>query len=312
MIATVDDRAFGTSVRLVVTRGGRLAAAKVALDSVLQAVDQACSRFREDSELSGLNSRPGEETTLSPILTRALAAALRGARLTGGALDPTVGGAIRAIGYDGDFEAIRAPTAAIALPSMPVPGWERLWLDERRRIVWLPRGVEIDLGATAKAMAADIAADAALKKAGAGGVLVSLGGDVAVAGDPPPGGWHIHIEEDSGGAPSGEDAEAITIHTGAVATSSTTVRTWRRGGVVLHHIIDPRTGRSAEGEWRTVSVVAGTCVDANIASTAAIVMGRPAMPWLEAAGLPARLVARGGSISRIAGWPSPQPSAAAS
>jgi thiamine biosynthesis lipoprotein len=311
LVAFVDDRALGTSVRLVVTRPQRLRAAKTAVDSVLQAVDRACSRFREDSELSRLNSSPGEETAVSPILARALAAALRGARLTGGAVDPTVGRAIKAIGYDADFEVIRAPAAAIALRSEPVPGWQRVWFDQRRRVVCLPRGVEIDLGATAKAMAADLAAQSALEGAGAGGVLVSLGGDIAVAGRPPGRGWLVQIEEDSS-APARDHAETIAIGSGAVATSTTTVRTWRRGEVVLHHIIDPRTGRPAESEWRTVSVVAGTCVDANLASTAAIVLGETAPRWLEAAGLPARLVTRTGSIKRAAGWPSPQPWVAAS
>lgn len=307
MVAVADDRALGTSVRLVVTRRGRLTAAKVAVDAILQAVDQACSRFRQDSELARLNSSPGEETRLSPILAAALAAALKGARLTGGAVDPTIGAAIKAIGYDVDFDAIRATAAAIPLPSEPVPGWQRIWFDERSRVVWLPAGVEIDLGATAKAMAADLAAAAALESAGAGGVLVSLGGDIAVAGQAPGGGWHIQIEEDSGVMP-GEGAETISITSGAVATSSTTVRTWRRGEVVHHHIIDPRTGRSADGEWRTVSVVAGNCVDANIASTAAIVIGEPALAWLDAAGLPARLVTRRGAVRRVAGWPRAQAS----
>lgn len=135
-----------------------------------------------------------------------------------------------------------------------------------------------------------------------GGVLVSLGGDVAVAGLPPDEGWHVQIAENSR-APITRDGETIAIRSGGVATSSTTVRRWRRGGIELHHIIDPATGLPAIGPWRTVSVVAGNCVDANIAATAAIVRGVAATAWLELAGLPARLVDRSGDVRRVGGWP---------
>jgi thiamine biosynthesis lipoprotein len=135
-------------------------------------------------------------------------------------------------------------------------------------------------------------------------VLVSLGGDVSVAGDAPDEGWHIQIAEDSRAAITPE-GETIAIRAGGVATSSTTVRRWRRGGVELHHIIDPSTGLPAAGPWRTVSVVAGNCVDANIAATAAIVRGAAAVAWLDGAGLPARLVDRNGATTRVGGWPLP-------
>ncbi len=137
-------------------------------------------------------------------------------------------------------------------------------------------------------------------------MLVSLGGDVAVAGEPPAEGWSIQTSDDSA-APIDDTQEAISITSGGVATSSTTVRRWTRGGVVLHHIIDPATGLPADSCWRTVSVVAATCVDANIASTAAIVMGRNAISWLEAGRLPARLVDLAGEVHRVAGWPERSP-----
>lgn len=302
MPGIVDDRALGTSVRVVVTRPNRLAGVKTAVDSLLQAVDETCSRFREDSELSRLNRAPEQVVQMSPLLTTALAAALRGARITAGAVDPTVGGALKMIGYDADFATIPHEGVPITLAPHRVPGWQRIRFDEQGQTVRLPRGVEIDLGATAKALAADLAAATALEAAGGGGVLVSLGGDVAVAGEAPDGGWQIQIEEDSR-TPIRNGAETISMSSGAVATSSTTVRRWRRGGVELHHIIDPATGLPADSPWRTASVAAACCVDANIAATAAIVRGRVAVPWLEAAGLPARLVDATGCIRRIAGWP---------
>jgi len=302
MLGIADDRALGTSVRLVVTSPDRLARAKAAVDSLLQAVDKTCSRFRDDSELSRLNAAPERDVRLSPLLATALAVALRAARITAGAVDPTVGGALKVIGYDADFTTIPRDGGPIPLAPRRVPGWTRIRFDEWRRTVCLPRGVEIDLGATAKALAADLAAAHALAAAGGGGVLVGLGGDLVAVGQPPDGGWKVQIEEDSR-APVIGGAEAIRIMSGAIATSSTTVRRWTRGGVVLHHLIDPSTGLPGGGPWRTATVMAATCVDANIASTGAIVLGSAAQSWLEAAGLPARLVDTAGLVTRIADWP---------
>jgi FAD:protein FMN transferase len=303
-VAAVDGRAFGGLLRVVVTQAADLAPAKAAVDELVGAVDIAASRFREDSELSLLNATPDHEVMISPLLAKLISAALRGARLTGGAVDPTVGSAVRLAGYDADFGAVPADGLAIELVVSRIPGWQAIAFNERSRTIRVPRGVEIDLGATAKALTSDLAAAAALARIGRGGVLVSLGGDIAVAGEPPGEGWLIQASEDSG-APIEEGEETISITSGGMATSSTTVRRWTRGGVVLHHIIDPATGLPTAGPWRTVTVVAGSCVDANIASTAAIVMGVSAARWLETHRLAARLVDRAGIVHRVSGWPSP-------
>jgi thiamine biosynthesis lipoprotein len=97
--------------------------------------------------------------------------------------------------------------------------------------------------------------------------------------------------------------QTVTIASGGLATSSTTVRTWAVGGQRMHHIIDPATGEPAESCWRTVSIAAGSCVDANTASTASIIRSEAALPWLREAGLPARLVRADGSVELAAGWP---------
>jgi len=304
VLGIADDRALGSSVRVIVTRPGDLARAKAAVDKALHAIDLAASRFRDDSELSRLNARPEEDIVVSPLLAQALAAALRGARLSGGAVDPTIGSAVRLAGYDVDFASVPVNGAELKLMATTVPGWRAVQFAESSRTVRIPRGVELDLGATAKALASDLAAAAARKACGGGGVLVSLGGDIAVTGEAPLGGWVIQASEDSG-ATIAEGEETISIGTGGIATSSTTVRRWMRGGAVLHHIIDPATGLPADGCWRTASVVASTCVDANIASTASIVMGQKAVSWLEANRLPGRLVDKEGGIHRVAGWPSP-------
>jgi thiamine biosynthesis lipoprotein ApbE len=292
-------------MHVVVTNPDGLAVATEAVQRVVDAIDLACSRFREDSELSRLQAGGGRrEGMVSPLLAQALATALRAAELSDGAVDPTVGAAVRTAGYSVDFDALPADGSPITLTVSPVPGWRRLRLFPATRRVEIEAGVEVDLGATAKALAADLAAAAALGAMHGGGVLVSLGGDVSVAGDPPEDGWNIQIAENSRAAIT-PDGETIAIRSGGVATSSTTVRRWRRGGVELHHIIDPATGLPASGPWRTVSVVAGSCVDANIAATAAIVRGATAAAWLDGAGLPARLVDRGGAMTRVGGWPLP-------
>ena len=304
-LGIADDRALGGVVRVIVTRPERLAPAKAAVDQCLREIDLAASRFREDSELSRLNAAPETEVRVSPLLARAIAEGLRGARLTDGAVDPTVGKAMKLAGYDADFASVAQDGLPLDLVVRRVPGWQAVSFDPASRTVRVPRGVELDLGATAKALASDISAAAALAAARAGGVLVSLGGDIAVAGEAPDGGWAIQVSEDSG-APIAPGQETVAITAGGLATSSTTVRRWTRGGVELHHIIDPSTGLPASGPWRTATVVAATCVDANIASTAAIVMGAAAVPWLEAAGLPCRLVDHSGSVVRSAGWPIPE------
>lgn len=297
-----DDRALGSSVRVVVTRPASLAKAKAAVDQVLAAIDAAASRFREDSELSRVNASAGQTVQVSPLLARAITAALRAAELTGGAVDPTIGRALRVAGYGVDFDSVPPAGAPLKLVAQPVPGWKAVRFDWTRRTLSVPRGVQLDLGATAKALAADLAAQAALGAVAAGGVLVSLGGDIAVAGEPPAEDWLVQASEDSG-APIDEDEETVSLRSGGIATSSTVVRRWMRGGSVLHHIIDPATGLPAETCWRTATVAAASCVDANTASTAAIVLGEAAVGWLEARGLHARLVDRQGLVRRVAGWP---------
>jgi len=297
-----DGRALGSVLRVVVTDDRLLGEARPAVDRVVAEVDLACSRFRDDSELSRVNRGAGTETEVSALLARAITAALRAARLTDGLVDPTVGSAVKSAGYDVDFAEVPADGAPIALTVRAVPGWRRVTVLDATRRVSLPAGIELDLGSTAKALASDLAAAAALEAMGDGGVLVGLGGDVAVRGAAPREGWHVQMA-DSSEAPLDPAAETVSIRSGGIATSSTTVRRWRRGGVELHHIIDPRTGLPATGPWRTVSVCAGDCLDANIAATAAIVLGDSAVDWLETRRLPARLVDRDGGVRRIAGWP---------
>jgi FAD:protein FMN transferase len=236
---------------------------------------------------------------------------LRAARDTDGAVDPTIGRAMRIVGYDDDFanlarRGVAADGPVIHVELAPVPGWRAIGLDAQTRSVRVPARVELDFGSTGKALASDLAAAAAYAAAPGGGVLVSLGGDIATAGRTPEGGWRILASEDSETA-ADSAGEVVAIGGGAVATSSTTVRRWRSGdGIVRHHLIDPWTGGPVVSRWRTVSVVADTCVAANTAATATIVLGERGLSWLEARALPARLVDEDGRVTRIGGWPEPE------
>jgi len=308
-VASMSWKALGTSVHVLTTDPRELAAAELAVKEILQDVDAAYSRFRDDSELSLLNASGGRTVNVSPLLMMAITTALRAASATDGAVDPTIGTAIRIAGYDDDFSRIAEDRGPVTLHTVTVPGWKVIRVDHVARRVFVPAGVELDLGSTGKALAADLAAHAARTAMNTGGVLVSLGGDIAIAGSPPDGGWRVLIAEDSA-LPPDSDGQVICVGSGGVATSSTTVRRWTRGASALHHIIDPKTGLPANGPWRTVTVVARTCVDANIAATAAIVQGQTAVEWLQARQLPARLVENDGTIHYIGPWPDPNPVAA--
>ena len=308
--------ALGMLVQLVVTDPGQAAAARKMLEDELAALDLACSRFRPDSELiavgNAARAASGPVTvSVSPLLAEAVAVALRAAQLTDGDVDPTVGGVLADLGYDRDFAELTPPEQPADAGSGPpavrvrvIPGWRSLRVDLATGRLTVPAGVQLDLGATVKGWAADRAAARIAAEAGCG-VLVSLGGDTAVAGEPPEVGWRIRVQDRTAlpGEPPEGPSQVVTIRDGGLATSSTAARRWRRGGDVLHHILDPRTGRPAAPVWRTVSVAAGTCADANTAATAAIIRGRQAIGWLARLELPARLVALDGTVRTLAGWP---------
>jgi thiamine biosynthesis lipoprotein len=305
-VAVAERAALGTSARVAVWPPENLGAACAATGDVLVTLDRQASRFRPDSELSRLNEAGGGLFMLGDGLAEAVGVALAAARWTGGLTDPTVGAALVSLGYDRDFAAISQggePPGGqdgepLAAP-VPAPGWPLLRLDGP--LLRLPPGIQLDLGATAKGLGSDRAARAVMSATGGeGGVLVSLGGDIAVAGTPPRDGWPVAVAEEPDQAVS---SQLVRLAAGAVATSSVSCRRWRRGGAELHHIVDPRTGRPADGPWRTVTVAAATCADANAASTAAIVAGTRARDWLTAAGLPARLIGHDGRVRRLGGWP---------
>jgi thiamine biosynthesis lipoprotein len=293
---------WGTTGTVLTTDADRLSVAVASVRGQLASFDVACSRFREDSEIERVNRATGRWVEVKPLLVDAVEVAVRAAALTDGDVDPTVGEALIVLGYDRDFAAV-LPSGPSTRGLRPAPGWRLIEIDRMNSRIRVPLGVRLDLGATAKALAADRAAAAAADLAGCG-VLVSLGGDIAVAGAEPFEGWTVGLADSHLDEP--EPGQSVRIGAGGLATSSTTVRRWSRGGQVVHHVIDPSTGRPAREVWRTVTVAAATCVDANTASTAAIVRGEVALDWLASLGVPARLVRADGRIERTAAWPRPE------
>jgi FAD:protein FMN transferase len=296
---SIEFDALGTTALVATLDPDSLPEAVHAVTREIAAIDAACSRFRADSELARVNASAGRFVEIGDVLCSAIGAALAAAVSTGGLVDPTVGRSLLALGYRHDFHS-SPPSQEPGFCVSAAGHWREIELDDARGRVRIPAGVALDLGATAKALAADRAAAAA--GGICSGILVSLGGDISVAGRPPETGWVVRVTDDHR-APLDAPGQTIAIETGGLATSSTTVRAWQRGGVAVHHIVDPATGTPVAATWRTVSVAATTCLDANVAATAAIVLGRGAVEWLTGRALPGRLVHTAGDVVTVAGWP---------
>jgi thiamine biosynthesis lipoprotein ApbE len=297
--------ALGASVQFVVTNPARLERGRTMLETELSAIDAACNSARPDSELALLTGKPRHgvgPVRVGPLLAEAIAAALRTAKLTDGDVDPTVGDSTLPDRFPPGASAEQGLDAFFT----PSPGWRQVRLDARARLLWLPPRTHLDLGATARAWAVDRCAGRLAGTLGCG-VLVGLGGDIAVAGQVPAGGWRIRVQDvvelpvptaDPGGS-----SAVVAIHDGGLATSSRSARRWRTDP--RHYILDPRTAAPAAPFWRTVSVAAASCTFASAASTAAMIRGRHAKEWLASLRLPARLVALDGRVHTVAGWPAP-------
>ena len=266
---------------------------------LLEDVDRTCSRFRRDSDLVRANAGAGSWTSVDPLLVTAIDAAVEAAAASDGLVDPTLGHALVAVGYDRDIALVLAESSDPA--GVPVPARAGAWRDiqrDPRGAVMVPRGSALDLGATCKAWAADLIVAAIADKCDST-VVLSLGGDVAVAG---PGGWPVAVTET---IDDPDGAEIVHLPHGGLATSSTAARRWIRDGVLRHHLIDPRSGEPTSGRWRTVTATGATCLAANTASTASLVLGEQAVGWLSGRDIPARLVDTSGRVVRTGRWPEP-------
>lgn len=292
---------WSTTARLVTADPRALPAAKRLVDHELALVELAASRFRHDSEVSRLARAEGRPRRASRTLLDLTESALAAAHVTRGAVDPTMGGAMARLGYDRDLSEISTtvPLAhgTLRLVSTPAPGWQRVQVDRAASTITVPRDVTLDLGATAKAWAADRCAAVVADQLGTG-VLVSLGGDIATAG-PAPQGWTVGVQD----LPD-DPAALVTLPAGwGMATSSTRRRRWQAEGRELHHVLDPRTSLPVDPVWGSVTVAAPSAVMANTWSTAALVAGHRAPGVLAAEGVQARLLDRAGAVTFVGGWP---------
>jgi thiamine biosynthesis lipoprotein len=286
---------WSCTVRVSVTQRSALLPAVHVVRDLMREVDLAASRFCTGSELTRANWLAGVPVPVSRTLTELVGIALDAAAETDGAVDPTVGLDLTAAGYDRDIRMVH-DGAGIAPTPRRRPDWSEVWLDRDRGLLRVPRGLALDLGATAKAWTADRAAALVAQRCDTA-ALVEIGGDLAVAGAPD-GGWRVHVAEREG-----QPGQDVGVHAGGVATSTTTVRAWRRDGRPMHHLIDPRTGEPTCGPWRTVTVADESTLAANLATTAALVLGDAAERWLVNRGAPARLVHRDGTVVHVGDWP---------
>jgi FAD:protein FMN transferase len=289
-------------VSLGVTDPAELPRARRMVEDEIDAVDAACNRFVSSSDISRCNQSAGDWVPVGGVFLDALDVAVDAAVSTGGLVDPTIGAALVALGYDRDFDELVAacPGPGAAVESGPVAGWRRVEIDRAHGRVRIPAGAALDLGATAKARCVDRAA-AAVARLNVG-VMVDIGGDLTVAGQVPTGGWRVVVQESSRVAPDAR-APVVAVTEGGMASSGTSVRAWRHAGRLVHHIVDPRTGAPARSPWRMVTVAASSCVEANVAATAAVVQGATAVDDLTRHRRPARLVDQHGLVTVVGGWP---------
>lgn len=293
---------WSTEARVIVTEPWMLDLAVALTKGVCHEVEMACSRFRDDSEIMLLRGQLGNGREVSDTLAAIVRGALAAAERTDGDVDPTMGNVLLGLGYDRDFSFLRMPghlgpeSRGSVLVAKVAPAWTQIELTGNRLIV--PPGILLDLGALGKALAADWAAHRITATLGCGS-MVSLGGDLATAGDAPPEGWVVLVRD----LPA-DPSVCVRLNPGyALATSSTQRRRWTHAGRQVHHIIDPHTGLPAESVWRTVTVAAPSCADANTITTACMVRGHRAPSWVRELGVPARMVDIVGRVSTFGGWP---------
>ncbi len=254
------------------------------------------NRFREDSELSRINARSAGTFSISPLLERALQSARRSGEISQNLCDPTVLSSLEKLGYDRDYDELLKTGVSFSTSTSPAPGPQSWSLDALEHTVTLEAGVRLDLGASAKALFADVVVNELAQR---GGALVEIGGDVAVHGVGPDGPWVIGV---ASSLEIGGNEPRISIGGGAIATSSRVTRTWTLNGRTVNHIIDPRTGLCANGPYAVATVAGPNCVDANALATAALLWGEDASYHIAQFGAAARLIRDSGEVEFVGGW----------
>jgi thiamine biosynthesis lipoprotein len=283
---------MGTTIEVVLHREAAFDGA-AAVRTIFEEWEGTLSRFRPESDLSRLNRQTGRLVAVSPLLGRVLGAALDAAQATDGLYDPTLLPHIVRLGYDRSFELLPPLNPSGTYAPRPGGGWRAVYLDSERLHVTMPAGVQVDLGGIAKGMAVDAALEH-LREIGIGNALVNAGGDLAVLGAPPGlDAWPIAVA-----------ARTVPLRCGAMATSGTARRRWRQGTQLRHHILDPRTGLpSINGVW-SVSVAAARCMQAEVATKTAFILGPEAgAGFLLSRGLAGMFVMESGEERTVGSWP---------
>lgn len=308
-LSQVTFHAMGTTVTLLLPEQRKVEGAAIARD-LFERWEQALSRFRPDSELSYLNRYAGTRVIVGELLFTVLRQALAAAQATNGVYDPTLLPQLAQLGYDRSFETLTGPLPQTSYAGEPGGGWQKIALDPVIRSVLLPPGVQLDFGGIAKGMAVD-AALKALRKAGINTIMVNAGGDLAVHGLPPQtDAWLIGLPITAGHAVTQptttvEDTTwLLPLHHGALATSGISKRRWQQGQQQRHHLLDPRTGLPVDNGLWSVTVVASTCQQAEVAAKVAFILGREqGQAFLTLHGLAGLFVNADGSWQPTQLWP---------
>ena len=221
--------------------------------SYLRELEALWSRFLPTSEVSQLNSSPGVPIDVSPETLKLVQLLIAGVRLTNGLFDPTTLPLTLANGYASSH--VDASRTTVLPESATWPGdIESIVINDAKHTVTLPVGTTLDPGGLGKGLAADLAVELAMSR-GAHGALVSANGDVRATGLSPDGrAWRIGVEH-----PLDKHLEIAQVHItdGAVVTSSRMTNRWMTDAGDTHHIIDPKTGKSAQTEVLSATVVSG-------------------------------------------------------
>jgi len=292
-------KGFGTSIGVWTTEPLLLDQLDRSVRAWVDRVSAACNRFDETSDISLANNAAGVAVPVSRELRGAFQAATSMALLTDGLYDPAVGTAVVNAGYDRTFESVAAEGPGPKGPGQPGGAWRLVEVDDAASTMRVPKGFRVDLGGSAKGWAVDVATEglrgSLLADYPDSGICISAGGDMAVAGTPPAGGWPVRISERLDRPGIQGDGE-VRLLRGAIATSGATARSWRHGDEPGHHIVDPRTGHPGSSRWALVTVFADTCLVADTFATAAWLLDGDAVDWLSSWGVGARLMDQDGGI----------------
>lgn len=259
-------RAMASAVRILVV-GGPPGAAAGALDHI-RGLEDRWTRFSPTSDTTRLNTAGGDPVVVAATTLVLVTALVEGWRLTGGRFDPSTLPALVAAGYGASLDD---PTRTTALPPDAAVGTDlaRIEVDPGASTVQLPPGTVLDPGGLGKGLAADLTVERLLAD-GAAGALVSIGGDLAVAGTPPSGdSWSVAVDDPRRPA---RPLLALLVDGGGIATSSTLSRRIGPAGRD-HHLIDPETGRPVVTDIASATVVAPTAWKAEALATATLVGG---------------------------------------